>query len=84
MDSESPLNWDKIANTGPTLKLSNEVIPIFEQINEDTFDLLILMIIICILLSVFFCLLVYNNNKFNINNSKIIYKNDEDSSISWD
>jgi len=71
MDSESPLNWDKI------MEPTTNMVPIdnnnlLDSEVEISFNYTIVLTIIIILLSFFFCLLLYNNHNIN---TKLIYKN---------
>ena len=71
MDSESPLNWDKIREpTTNMVPIDNS--NLLDSEIEIGFNYTIVLTIIIILLSFFFCLLLYNNHNIN---TKLIYKN---------
>ncbi len=72
MNSDSPLNWEKIAN--PTIPVSN----INNKYSSYSYNTLILLIINFLL--VFVCLFIYQNNKKYINNKQ---PNDDQDYNKW-
>jgi len=77
MNSDSPLNWDKIANS--TLPVSNntiEVIP-YPSLSYNTIVLLIIII-----LTIFGCLFIYQQNK-DIYTPNINHLCDDDDYNKW-
>ena len=76
MNSDSPLNWDKIANS--TLPANN-----ISQINEyPSLSYNAIVFIIIILLSIFICLFIYQQNK-NIYSPNPSKSCDDDDYIKW-
>ena len=84
MESESPLNWDKIMEPVTSMvPVTNNLLD-SDSYNDLHFNYTILLTFIIIILCLLFCLLLYNNN--NISN-KSIFNNrptpDDDDMVAW-
>jgi len=79
MNSDSPLNWDKIANT--TLPSNNyDNISVVTEYPSLSYNSIILIIIM--LLSIFICIFIYQQNK-NIYSPNINVSCDDDDYNKW-
>lgn len=58
MNSDSPLNWDKIANS--TLPVTNNTV---EVISYPSLSYNTIVLLIIIILTIFGCLFIYQQNK---------------------
>ena len=79
MNSDSPLNWDKIANS--TLPSNNNNINEITEYPSLSYNSIVLIIII--LLSIFICLFIYQQNK-NIYIPNHNQSCDDDDYNKWD
>ena len=77
MNSDSPLNWDKIANS--TLPVTNNTV---EVISYPSLSYNTIVLLIIIILTIFGCLFIYQQNK-DIYSSNINQTCDDDDYNKW-
>jgi hypothetical protein len=83
MNSDSPLNWDKIAQ--PTIP--TDLTDIYANISDNnlypTINYNTLIFILIILLSFLICIFIYQQNKIYFSSSKNKQSCDDDDYIKW-
>lgn len=85
MNSDSPLNWNKLEN--PMIAIQDEVRNtenISHSIPLPTFTFNTLLFILIILLTFLICIFIYQRNKYLIYNSNNNKSCDDDDYVKWD
>jgi hypothetical protein len=79
MNSDSPLNWDKIANsTLPASNNINEVVSLYPSFSYNA-----IVLILVIILTFFGCIFIYQQNK-DIYSPNLEKSCDDDDYKKWD